>query len=51
MVLQANYFGSFTNFTLPAEAISKRQKGDPLGDPVDAKYREGQVSDSLYCLC
>ncbi|CAG8607429.1 15845_t:CDS:10, partial [Acaulospora colombiana] len=44
MVLQANYFGSFTNFILPSEAIMKRGRGHPLGDPIDAKYREGQFN-------
>ncbi|KAG8827640.1 hypothetical protein FRC19_001885 [Serendipita sp. 401] len=41
MSLQANYFGSFTNFTLSSEA---RRKGDKLGDPIDKKYREGQTN-------
>lgn len=43
MVLQANYFGSFTNFTLPSEAIFRHHKKETLGDPVEEKYREGQV--------
>jgi hypothetical protein len=50
MVLQANYFGSFTNFTLPSEAIAKRQRKDPLGDPVEAKYRVGQSNLLEVCL-
>ncbi|KAG8835671.1 hypothetical protein FRC17_001860 [Serendipita sp. 399] len=41
MGLQANYFGSFTNFTLSSES---RSKGDKLGDLVDKKYREGQAN-------
>jgi hypothetical protein len=43
MVLQANYFGSFTNFILPSEAIARRNRKETLGDPVEDKYREGQV--------
>lgn len=50
MVLQANYFGSFTNFTLPSEAMAKRARKEPLGDPVEAKYREGHSNILEVCL-
>ncbi|KAG8964186.1 hypothetical protein FRC03_002130 [Tulasnella sp. 419] len=36
-----NYFGNFTNFCTLAEYLDRRNHGE-LGDPIDAKYREGQ---------
>ncbi|KIM31189.1 hypothetical protein M408DRAFT_327476 [Serendipita vermifera MAFF 305830] len=50
MVLQANYFGSFTNFTLPSEAKFRHHRKETLGDPVDKKYREGQSNALEVCM-
>lgn len=43
MVLKDNYFGSFTHYSTLAEFLEKQKAGEPLGDPVLKKYREGQV--------
>ena len=43
MVLKDNYFGSFTHYSTLAEFLEKQKAGEPLGDPVIKKYREGQV--------
>lgn len=42
MVLKDNYFGSFTHYSTLAEFLEKQSSGEPLGDPVVKKYREGQ---------
>ncbi|KAJ7770170.1 hypothetical protein DFH07DRAFT_1004242, partial [Mycena maculata] len=42
MILQNNYFGSFTTFSTLFEHLEKRKKGLPLGDPVLQQYRKGQ---------
>ncbi|KAI0743929.1 hypothetical protein C8Q80DRAFT_1355680 [Daedaleopsis nitida] len=42
MILRDNYFGSFTHFSTLTEYLSKRNRGDPLGDPMYLQYREGQ---------
>ncbi|THU95661.1 hypothetical protein K435DRAFT_829044 [Dendrothele bispora CBS 962.96] len=42
MILKDNYFGSFTHFSTLYEYLDKRKKGDPPGDPIDFKYREGK---------
>uniref|UniRef100_D8QC92 Csf1 N-terminal domain-containing protein n=1 Tax=Schizophyllum commune (strain H4-8 / FGSC 9210) TaxID=578458 RepID=D8QC92_SCHCM len=42
MVLKDNYFGSFTHYSTLAEFLEKQKAGEPLGDPVLKKYREGQ---------
>ncbi|KAJ7497366.1 hypothetical protein FB451DRAFT_229194 [Mycena latifolia] len=42
MILQNNYFGSFTTFSTLFEYLEKRKKGLPVGDPVLQQYREGQ---------
>ncbi|KAF7321613.1 hypothetical protein MKEN_00682400 [Mycena kentingensis (nom. inval.)] len=41
MILQANYFGSFTTFSTLYEYLEKR-KGGLQGDPVELQYRAGQ---------
>ncbi|KAF7288717.1 hypothetical protein HMN09_01377700 [Mycena chlorophos] len=41
MILQANYFGSFTTFSTLYEYLEKRKQGIQ-GDPVMLQYREGQ---------
>jgi hypothetical protein len=48
MILQNNYFGSFTTFSTLFEYLDKRKKGLPVGDPVMQQYRKGQVS---YTSC
>ncbi|KZV70698.1 hypothetical protein PENSPDRAFT_752360 [Peniophora sp. CONT] len=40
MILQENYFGSFTHFTTIHEYLDRRDAGH-VGDPVVEKYREG----------
>ncbi|RPD53525.1 hypothetical protein L227DRAFT_535889, partial [Lentinus tigrinus ALCF2SS1-6] len=42
MIMRDNYFGSFTHFSTLTEYLNKRNRGDPLGDPVHLQYREGQ---------
>ncbi|KAJ7084454.1 hypothetical protein B0H15DRAFT_940059 [Mycena belliarum] len=42
MILQNNYFGSFTTFSTLFEYLEKRNKGLPAGDPVLQQYRPGQ---------
>ncbi|KAL1748805.1 hypothetical protein HDZ31DRAFT_59984 [Schizophyllum fasciatum] len=42
MVFKDNYFGSFTHYSTLAEFLEKQNAGEPLGDPVIKKYREGQ---------
>jgi hypothetical protein len=42
MILQTNYFGSFTTFSTLFEYLEKRKKG-MQGDPVLQQYRKGQV--------
>ncbi|KAJ6625576.1 hypothetical protein B0H10DRAFT_1782666 [Mycena sp. CBHHK59/15] len=42
MILQNNYFGSFTTFSTLFEYLDKRKKGLPIGDPVLRQYRKGQ---------
>ncbi|KAJ6499231.1 hypothetical protein C8R45DRAFT_108777 [Mycena sanguinolenta] len=41
MILQTNYFGSFTTFSTLFEYLEKRKKG-VHGDPVLQQYRRGQ---------
>ncbi|KAF7361830.1 hypothetical protein MVEN_00527500 [Mycena venus] len=41
MILQTNYFGSFTTFSTLFEYLEKRKKG-MQGDPVLLQYRKGQ---------
>ncbi|KAJ7218000.1 hypothetical protein GGX14DRAFT_550111 [Mycena pura] len=41
MILQNNYFGSFTTFSTLFEYLEKRKQG-LQGDPVMQQYREGQ---------
>ncbi|KAJ7901907.1 hypothetical protein B0H14DRAFT_3080144 [Mycena olivaceomarginata] len=41
MILQTNYFGSFTTFSTLFEYLEKRKKG-MQGDPVLQQYRKGQ---------
>ncbi|KAJ7072266.1 hypothetical protein C8F01DRAFT_1205872 [Mycena amicta] len=41
MILQTNYFGSFTTFSTLYEYLEKRKRG-LQGDPVLQQYREGQ---------
>ena len=43
MILRDNYFGSFTHFSTLTEYLEKRKRGQPLGDPINLSYREGQV--------
>ncbi|KAI0663325.1 hypothetical protein C8Q70DRAFT_1102776 [Cubamyces menziesii] len=42
MILRDNYFGSFTHFSTLTEYLEKRKRGQPLGDPINLSYREGQ---------
>ncbi|KAJ6586994.1 hypothetical protein DFH09DRAFT_241649 [Mycena vulgaris] len=42
LILQNNYFGSFTTFSTLFEYLEKRKKGLPSGDPVLQQYRKGQ---------
>ncbi|KAJ7703124.1 hypothetical protein B0H17DRAFT_922585 [Mycena rosella] len=42
MILQNNYFGSFTTFSTLFEYLEKRKRGLPVGDPVLQQYRKGQ---------
>ncbi|KAF5370617.1 hypothetical protein D9758_002040 [Tetrapyrgos nigripes] len=42
MILKDNYFGSFTHFSTLYEYLDKIKKGEPPGDPIDLKYREGK---------
>jgi hypothetical protein len=48
MILQNNYFGSFTTFSTLFEYLEKRKKGPP-GDPVLQQYRKGQVKRWETC--
>lgn len=43
MVFRDNYFGSFTQFCTLSEYIQKRDRGLPIGDPTEFKYRPGKV--------
>lgn len=43
MVLRDNYFGSFTQFYTLYEYIQKKDRGLPISDPTDLKYRPGKV--------
>lgn len=47
MVLRDNYFGSFTQFCTLYEYIQKKDRGLPISDPTELKYRPGKVS--LLC--
>ncbi|KAJ7462379.1 hypothetical protein B0H11DRAFT_1923358 [Mycena galericulata] len=47
MILQNNYFGSFTTFSTLFEHLEKRKKGLPVGDPVVQQYRKGKVEVDL----
>lgn len=47
MILQENYFGSFTHFTTIHEYLARREDGR-VGDPVVEKYRPGSVSGPPY---
>lgn len=51
MILRDNYFGSFTHFSTLTEYLSKRNRGDPLGDPMYLQYREGQVRHGFSVTC
>ncbi|KAJ7096249.1 hypothetical protein C8R44DRAFT_371827 [Mycena epipterygia] len=42
MILQNNYFGSFTTFSTLFEYLEKRKKGVPVGDPVLQQFRQGK---------
>ncbi|KAG6841879.1 hypothetical protein C0991_005609 [Blastosporella zonata] len=42
MVLRDNYLGSFTHFATLFEYLDRRQRNQPLGDPVLSKYRPGK---------
>ncbi|KAJ7647262.1 hypothetical protein FB45DRAFT_987066 [Roridomyces roridus] len=42
MILQNNYFGSFTTFSTLFEHLENRKKGLPLGNPIAQQYRKGQ---------
>ncbi|KAJ7287460.1 hypothetical protein C8J57DRAFT_1431026 [Mycena rebaudengoi] len=42
MILQNNYFGSFTKFSTLFEYLERRKKGLAVGDPVLQQYRKGQ---------
>ncbi|KAF8664381.1 hypothetical protein AX16_000752 [Volvariella volvacea WC 439] len=41
MILKDNYFGSFTHFSTLSEYL-KNRKMKRIGDPIEAKYREGK---------
>ncbi|THH30793.1 hypothetical protein EUX98_g3395 [Antrodiella citrinella] len=41
MILRENYFGGFTHFSTLEEYLQKRERGRPVGDPVQLQYREG----------
>ncbi|KAH8080285.1 hypothetical protein BXZ70DRAFT_901408 [Cristinia sonorae] len=41
MSLRENYFGSFTHFSTLEEYLHKRDRGRPVGDPIQLQYREG----------
>ena len=43
MVLRDNYFGSFTQFCTLFEYIQKKDRGLPISDPTELKYRPGKV--------
>lgn len=43
MVLRDNYFGTFTQFSTLYEYIQKKDRGFPIGDPTELKYRPGKV--------
>ena len=45
MVLRDNYFGSFTQFCTLFEYIQKKDRGLPISDPTELKYRPEKV----YC--
>lgn len=49
MVLRDNYFGSFTQFHTLYEYIQKKDRGMPISDPTELKYRPGKVL-LLRCL-
>lgn len=48
MVMRDNYFGSFTNFSTLYEYLDKRRQGLPPGDPIELKYRRGNVRSFLF---
>ncbi|KAI0314094.1 hypothetical protein OF83DRAFT_1165342 [Amylostereum chailletii] len=41
MILRENYFGGFTHFSTIQEFLERRERGHPMGDPIQAKWREG----------
>lgn len=47
MNVRDNYFGNFTHFSTLTEYVTKRNKGMPVGDPVEWKWREGKVRQFL----
>ncbi|EJD45633.1 hypothetical protein AURDEDRAFT_165486 [Auricularia subglabra TFB-10046 SS5] len=42
MILKDNYFGAFTNQSTTHEYRHTKDSGRPVGDPVEAKFREGK---------
>jgi len=48
MVMRDNYFGLFTNFSTLYEYLDKRRQGLPAGDPIELKYRPGQVRNFFH---
>jgi hypothetical protein len=51
MVMRDNYFGSFTNFSTLFEYLDKRRRGLPAGDPIELKYRKGNVRSFIFGQC
>lgn len=43
MILRENYLGTFTHFSTLHEYLEMRKKRRPAGDPLEDKYREGNV--------
>ena len=43
IAVRDNYFGNFTHFSTLGEYVTKRHQNQPVGDPVEAKWREGKV--------
>ncbi|KAI1795480.1 hypothetical protein LXA43DRAFT_1178514 [Ganoderma leucocontextum] len=50
MIMRDNYFGSFTHFSTLTEYLNKRKTGQPLGDPIQLQYREGQSNAMQVAL-
>lgn len=50
MVMRDNYFGSFTQFHTLYEYLQKKDKGLPISDPTELKYRLGKVSSLCSLL-